>query len=737
MVTVHMIGNAHIDPVWLWRWPAGVIEVLSTCRSAADLIDANPDFVFTRGEAWVYEQVERHDPELFGRILAHIASGRWKPVGGWYIQSDCNLPLADSFRRQMEIGLRYFEKKLGVRPDVACNVDSFGHAAYLPSLLVEHGYASYVMMRPGPHEKELPGSLFRWRAPDGAEVVTWRIPASYTARGPEEMERNVKAAMAAAAPGIPHVMCFYGVGDHGGGPTQAHIDWIRAHARAFPDAVLEPSDPQRFFAAAAPNADALPVVEGELQYHAIGCYSVVREIKVEVRRAERALARAEAALRMAGARPPARASAALEEAWKGVLFNQFHDTYGGSAVAEAYADARDQLGRSCAIADDLAHAAFLKRLVALPPDPRQRIVAFNWSDRDFDGAIAHEPWLDWREVDGALLDERGEEVPWQPVQQSAIVRGRRAMLWRAKIPARGAAVFRLVPGAPRAAADGSAGSPGPRAVTNGFVTVHAGRGSTLFLASDAAGLPLFGAPGPEVRVLEDSSDTWSHGIDRYAGRRRGLFRVVAAAVEETGPLRATLRVEAAFRSSRLELRLRLISGDPAIHVEASLLWGERLAVAKLAFPFHTPIETRVDGVAGGSLRRPQDGREVPYRDWTLAQPGLGVAAPDCWALDGERAEVRFTLVRSPVFAWHDPQKLDPRQGYRYTDQGEHSYRFALLARASEEGLEAAAAAMTLPPVPLDWTFGMGPVARPAREAVDTRRRSGKSAGRRNVPGGEE
>ncbi len=361
-------------------------------------------------------------------------------------------------------------------------------------------------------------------------------------------------------------------------------------------------------------------------------------------------------------------------------------------------------------------------------------MAFNTSDRDFDGAIAHEPWLDWRGFEGALLDERGEEVGWQPVQQSAIVRGRRAMLWHAKIPARGIAVYRLAAGAPQAPVTGSAGSPGAHAVGNGFITVRAGRGGALFGAADAAGLPLFGAPGPQVRVQEDPTDTWSHGVDRYAGRRLGLFRVTRSAVEESGPLRATLRIEAAFRSSRLELRLRLLSGDPAIYVELSLSWAERLAVAKLAFPFHAPIESRQDGVPGGGIRRPQDGREVPYRDWTLAQPGLGVVAPDCWALDGERAEVRFTLVRSPVFAWHDPQKLDPGQGYRYTDQGEHFFRFALFPRASAEALEAAAAALTQPPACLDWTLGMGEPPRAARGAVDRGQRARKSS--RTSRGGE-
>ncbi len=148
MITVHMIGNAHIDPVWLWRWPAGVVEVLSTCRAACDLVDRNPDFVFTRGEAWVYEQVERHDPGLFARIRRQVAGGRWKVVGGWYLQPDCNLPLDVSLHKQMEVGQRYFRERLGVGTDVGYNVDSFGHTAYLPSLLREHGFGSYVMMRP-------------------------------------------------------------------------------------------------------------------------------------------------------------------------------------------------------------------------------------------------------------------------------------------------------------------------------------------------------------------------------------------------------------------------------------------------------------------------------------------------------------------------------------------------------------------------------------------------------------
>ena len=304
MVTVHMIASAHIDPVWLWRWPAGVVEALSSCRTAADLLEEFPEACFTRSDQWIYEQIESADPALFERIRRLVHQDRWAVVGGWYVQPDCNLPLAESFRRHMRYGKEYARSRFGVEGTVGYNVDSFGHSAMLPSLLAEHGYASYVMMRPGPHEKTLPSSLFRWRSRDGGEVVVWRIVNSYNCAGADRLEAHIRAALAAAHPGIEHVMCFYGVGDHGGGPSRAQIEWILSHRDALPGARLELSHPGRFFDAVMPRRDRLPVVEDELQYHAIGCYSVVREIKTGVRRAERALMRAERSLAMHPAHAP-------------------------------------------------------------------------------------------------------------------------------------------------------------------------------------------------------------------------------------------------------------------------------------------------------------------------------------------------------------------------------------------------------------------------------------------------
>ncbi len=82
---LHMIGNAHIDPVWLWQWPEGYQEVRATFQSAIDRLDEYPDFVFTCDSSLFFAWVEESDPELFARIKEHVsrrAASRWWAAGG-------------------------------------------------------------------------------------------------------------------------------------------------------------------------------------------------------------------------------------------------------------------------------------------------------------------------------------------------------------------------------------------------------------------------------------------------------------------------------------------------------------------------------------------------------------------------------------------------------------------------------------------------------------------------------
>ncbi len=90
--TLHMIGNAHIDPVWLWRWDEGMHEVHATFRAALDLMKECGDFVFTASSAAFYAWTEQTDPQMFDEIKQRVAEGRWQIVGGWWIEPDCNIP---------------------------------------------------------------------------------------------------------------------------------------------------------------------------------------------------------------------------------------------------------------------------------------------------------------------------------------------------------------------------------------------------------------------------------------------------------------------------------------------------------------------------------------------------------------------------------------------------------------------------------------------------------------------
>ena len=143
--------------------------------------------------------VEEHDPELFERIRARIAEGRWQVVGGWWVEPDCNIPGGESFVRQALYGQRYLHDTFGITATTGANVDSFGHNATIPQILRKSGMDSYVFLRPGPHENAtLPAPLFWWEAPDGSRVLAYRIPHEYCApHGRHRRARREGARVAA------------------------------------------------------------------------------------------------------------------------------------------------------------------------------------------------------------------------------------------------------------------------------------------------------------------------------------------------------------------------------------------------------------------------------------------------------------------------------------------------------------------------------------------------------------
>lgn len=702
MITVHLVFNAHVDPVWLWPWQAGLDETLATCRSACDRLDAHPELVFTRGEAWIYQQIERLDPRLFQRIVQHVQAGRWEITGGWWIQPDCNAPSGFAMQKQIALGKQYFLDRFGSFPTIAYNVDSFGHAATLPGYMRAAGQSCYVMMRPQEHEMALPSRLFRWRGyEEGPEVLTFRIAGVYCNR--EMTEAHIRSAMTELPPGVEHTMCFVGVGDHGGGPTEGQIRWVKEHINAIDGCRLIFSSPRRFFDAVAGSVPSLPLVTGELQHHAIGCYSVYRPVKLAVRRSEHLLRQAE----VMNAKSPTDAGLGLPEAWKRVCFNHFHDTLGGTCLPSAYRQVLAQLGYAQTVADDVLQLGLRKKLAELPDDKLQRMVAFNASEEPFEGWIEAEPWLDWRKWDSTwrLLDEQGLPIPHQLMQGEAVTTGGapRLLLHRRIEPGD----WRVVRLEQNAAQPADSSAPAVQASASQI-------GNPLGAVWTPAGLQLpqqIDLPLPRLDLIADTSDTWSHSIDRYGEQACGSATWKAPVLADQGPLMASILQNGQIGQSRLRAEWRVYADGRFVELQLGVHWLERNKVLKLCIPLPHPTEQRIDGILGGHLQRPNIGREVPLRDWMLLDAGagrtLGIVCPDVFAADVTPQRIRLTLLRSPVMVHHDPH---PPTAFRaqISDQGEHCFRFRFwsLQGSDVRQMELEAMQMQRPPVIADLTRGM-------------------------------
>jgi len=690
MRTVHLILNAHLDPVWLWPWSAGLGEIINTCSSVCDLLDRHPDLIFTRGEAWVYENMEIVSPDLFRRVQKHISSGQWEIVGGWYVQPDCNLPGKEGLEKQVTLGRAYFESRFGKMPEVAYNVDSFGHAASLPDLMCQHGQKYYVMMRPQEHEMSLPARLFRWQGTHG-EVVTFRIAGEYCTPSGATLD-HIEKCLTELPDGVNQTMCFVGVGDHGGGPTEQLIQWCKAHQDALPGAKLIFSSPARFFKAIQPQMDRLPVVSGELQQHAIGCYSVHRAVKRDLRKAERLLSEAERVLTQDKDLDVMR-GAMVEQAWKWTCFNAFHDTLGGTCLPSAYETVASQLGFACATADEVLTLSLQKTISSLPPHQDQRIIAANFGELPFDDIIEHEPWLEWTPWDPAweLNDEEGRRVDYQLMEAEALRDEMARLAFRLNIPPGQTRILFISQGQP------------PPAYQTQF---RASLSSELCLTS------LVRLPLPTFILKEDLSDTWGHGLDRFSGPIVGRAEWTSLSPLEQGPLMEIWKSTGTVGQSLLSAEWRCYPGHAHFDLHLLVDWREQHKVLNLVFDLKEPVFWREDGIPGGILERKMDGRELPLRDFSKlilsGHRSAAIATPDVYSASGTDSALSLTLLRSSLLAHHEPHD---GQVFRsvFSDQGTHVFRFRFFPPGhdvSQIKLEASAHALSFPIRTSDLTIGM-------------------------------
>jgi len=744
-LTLHMIGYSHIDPVWLWQWQEGLQEVKATFRSALDRMKEYPEFKFSISSAAFHEFLQRNEPKMFEEIRGRIGEGRWEILGGWWVEPDCNVPSGESFARHGLYAQRFFDRELGTRATVGFNPDAFGHNAMLPQILKKSGLDYYVFMRPQINERDMP-RLFWWESPDGSRVLAYRVIGEYNS---PSGTLDDQVALALPELGHPHreLLCFYGVGDHGGGPTRANIESLRTLDADSDMPHLLPSTAGEFFRSVLAQTDpeSIPVWRDEMQKHAVGCYSAHSGMKRWNRQAENALLAAEkwsaVALRQTGQAYPDD----FRQAWTNVLFNQMHDILPGTSLEPAYDDARDSTGEALAIAaraQNHALQSIARRIGIDEVEGMRPIVVFNpnpWVVRtgvevEF-GGLRH---------DDRLYDDADREITFQPVRSLASVTGwRHRLAFVADLPGLGYRTYRVVPATPREMTGasraeaarpqrpvsllvessddmGEQGPPEPAVLENGFLRVEIDRRTGhIRLLDRHSGRAVIPGGGARPVPIRDPSDTWGHRMAAFHDPA-GTFELSALLAMESGPVRSTIRTEHRFGDSRISQDFALHADLPWLTVEVAVDWHERFTMLKLRFPTDLVEPTATYEIPYGHITRSTDGAEDPGQSWVDLSgrhadggtAGLALVNDAKYGYDMLGSEIGLTVLRSPIYAHHEPYAPDPDGPYPFQDQGRQRFRYSLLAHGGDwrdAAVPRRAAELNQPPVTLLETFHDGPL----------------------------
>ncbi len=748
--TVHLVCNAHIDPVWLWRWEEGAGEALSTFRTAAAFCEEFRGFVFCHNEALLYRFIEEHEPALFRRIRALVRAGRWHVMGGWHVQPDCNLPSGESFVRQALLGKTYFRRALGVDVRTGVNLDPFGHSRGLVQVLAKSGSDRYLFCRPGPADLPLAGDDFVWVGFDGSEVLVHRASAHYNsfegrerARLEEWMDRH---------PGAEPVLHLWGIGDHGGGPSRRDLTDIEALRRDRPEWDLRHSTPDAYFDEVEKRRDSLPRVASSLRPWAVGCYTSMALVKRAHRRLENELYATEKMSTAAWAQglvPDP--SADLKEAAEDLAFAEFHDLLPGSAIEAGEADALRLVDHGLEIVSRARARAFFAMAAGSHRARDGEIPVFAYNPHPFPVEAVlecefepHEPNFDLAIRWTPVVSAGPKRLPSQDEKEDSGL----GVEWRKKVVF--AATLRpsqmnrfdvrleAAPAAPRAV---RAADDGPLTFATGDMELTIDGATGLIDRLSAGGVPVLSAGAFRPLVVRDDADPWGMKVRSFRNVE-GSFRPAspeeAAAfcasgprtlapvrVVEEGEVRTVIEAVMAYGDSRLLARYKVPRRGGPLEVEVRVFWAGKDRMLKLALPCPLLAPRFVGQAPFGVDDLPSNGDEAVSQKWVAldseeAGTAFAVINDGTYGSDFAGGELRLSLLRSPGYAAETtaegalmtpPGRFLPRQ-----DQGERTFRFWLTAGprgALLEGIERAALALNERPFVLPYfPPGAGKAAAP-------------------------
>ena len=692
--TLYFVANAHIDAAWLWRYMETIEICERTFGSVLHMMDVRPDMTYAQSAAAYYDWMERYDPAVFNGIKQRVKDGRWEVVGGMWIEPDCNIPSGESWMHQLLYSQDYFKKNLGVEAKIGWNPDSFGYTWNMPEFYVNAGIDAFITQKIGWNDTNVfPYRVFWWESPDGSKILSY-FPFDYVNQVTDPYGLADWMRQFEANTGFTNMMVLFGVGDHGGGPSlemMKRIDHLKT---------LDIYPKVEFGTTAnyikwlkSQNLSKLPVWNSELylEYHR-GTLTTQSTTKKANRESEELLTNAEKFSTIASMYGRKYDNIALGNAWREVMFNQFHDILPGSGIRENYIDAAKRYKVAKELGDhELAGAlARISGRVNTAGLKGQPVVVYNplsWERTD----VVKLKLPDGSSDPCSIYDASGREIPSQIVKKGVLLR--EIIFVASGVPSLGYKVYDL------RSVESRLTSPEVRVsdttLENQFykVTVDPDSGWVKSIFDKKNGRELLTGYGNRLQVLEDKPkqwDAWNIGLTgvEYPAK----FRKVE--VLERGPVRIVLRVYSDLRkpgdivafptdnfpTSFFKQDVILYSGIDRVDFRTDVDWWETHTMLKVAFPVNVHDSLATYEIPYGTIVRatiPTNSWErakweVPAERWAdMSHDGFGVSLLNNskYGYDIKGSMMRLSLLRSPV--WPDPT----------ADRGEHRIDYSIYSHA--------------------------------------------------------
>ncbi|ULT56731.1 alpha-mannosidase [Neobacillus drentensis] len=682
-VTVTAIGHTHIDVAWLWRLKHTREKAARSFSTVLRLMEKYPDYVFLQTQPQLYDYIKKDYPEIYKQIEKRVQEGRWETEGGMWLEADCNLTSGESLVRQLLLGTKFFRENFGKECEYLWLPDVFGYSWALPQILVKSGIRTFMTTKISWSQyNRMPHDTFKWRGIDGTEILTHFVTTPeddrwfYTYNG-QITPRSVKGVWEAYRDKAVNqeLLISYGYGDGGGGVNREMLEMRRKLDKMPGLPAVKTGRADEYFRRlheTVENTDQyVHTWDGELylEYHR-GTYTSQAYNKRMNRKMELLLRETEwlntlsSILSGSWSAYPVKD---LEESWKIVLRNQFHDIIPGSSIREVYEDSKLEYAQ----AYDLAVKAWKEASQSLGGmTGQQSFVIYNSSSWQRNDTVKINT-----NTTGELLwkNEAGEVLDAQQTSDGAW------LVKVAEVPSLGKSSIFYEKGTNSTS---SSFIVSETSISSDYYDIswnEDGQLTRIYDKKNQRNVLAPNARGNVFQVFEDKPmrfDAWDIDL-YYQEKMKEISTLQEASVIENGPVRCVVEFTWGYANSVINQKMVLYAASPRIDFETKIDWHEQNQLLKVAFPVEIRATEATYDIQYGNVKRPTHWNtswdharfESVGHQWAdLSERDYGVSLlNDCkYGHDIKDNVIRLTLLKSATYP--DVE----------ADQGEHLFTYSIL-----------------------------------------------------------